>query len=106
MRASGAQIRRTAWPRRIRPCDSARMRSSWPPQPSEASVWTMLSGAVMGGKSAVKSRSRAFGGVLHPVQARVGTVQREQLGMAAALDHASALEHHDAVGALDGGQPV
>src|SRR6267378_4294155 len=44
MRASGGQMSFTSWPRRMRPCDSERMRISCPPQPREDSVWTMVSG--------------------------------------------------------------
>src|SRR2546422_6725330 len=43
MRASGGQMSLTSLPRRMRPCDSERMRISCPPQPSEDSVWTMES---------------------------------------------------------------
>src|SRR5215218_5071910 len=49
---------------------------------------------------------RAFGGVLQAVQARVSAVEREELRMAAALDDAAPLEHHDAIGALDGREEV
>src|SRR6266480_3769411 len=43
MRPSGAQMSLTSWPRRIKPCDSERMRISCPPQPREDSVWTIAS---------------------------------------------------------------
>src|SRR5258708_27502365 len=58
MRASGGQRSFTSWPRRIRPCDSERIRISCPPQPSEDSVWTMVSGVTYA--SRVKSSLFAF----------------------------------------------
>ena len=44
MRASCGHSRRTLWPRRIKPADSVRIRISWPPQPSDDSVWIIDSG--------------------------------------------------------------
>src|SRR5687768_2336736 len=41
MRASGGQMSFTSCPRRIRPCDSDRMRISCPRQSSADAVWTM-----------------------------------------------------------------
>src|SRR5437879_13661648 len=45
-------------------------------------------------------------GELQFVEPGVDAALREQLGVAADLGDAAALEHHDAVGALDGGEPV
>src|SRR5438105_9282799 len=52
------------------------------------------------------SRGRALGGVLDAVEARVEALAREELGVRAELREPAALEHRDAVGALDGGEPV
>src|SRR6266581_4769798 len=49
---------------------------------------------------------RPLRGELHPIELCVDALLRQQLGVPADLDDAAALEHHDAVGALDCREPV
>src|SRR5947208_1394505 len=108
MRASGGHSSVTSWPRRMRPCDSERMRISWPPQPREDSVWTIESGAALT-RACAESCNIAgrddqrktwsvpdLGGgalerVLDTVELGVDAVLGEELCVLADLDDAAAL---------------
>ncbi len=53
-----------------------------------------------------RSERRRHSGSLQIVQAGIGPACRHQIGVAALLDHAAAVKHHDPVGVADGREPV
>src|SRR3954467_6460105 len=89
------------------PCDSVRMRISWPPQPSEDSVCTMSSLLMRPQQASSRDRRGvALLGKLRVVQTEIRSSRGKQLRMPARFDDPPFVQHENAVGALDGGKAM
>src|SRR5580765_6257268 len=90
----------------------AKVRNTFGTKPAFCCTSTILARMSSGSVSSAGTGKRLIGGVamstpeLQRMQSRIEAAVREQLGVAALLDHAAALEGDDAVGALDRREPV